>query len=229
MPIQPLLPGLWMLPSRGVNLFLLEDDDDLVLIDTGIAETASEVAAEIKSIGRDIRQVRRILITHLHPDHTGGLNIIKQQCQARAAMHPLDAELARCGQFGRPAKPAPGLLKAILVRLFMQGDFRFAPVEIEDELRDGELLPYAGGLRVIHAQGHTAGLCVFLWEPRRVLICGDACANMFRLDYHPLYENFEQGKETLRRLSSLDFDAAVFSHGKPILSGAAQAFRKRFI
>ena len=89
-------------------------------------------------------------------------------------------------------------------------------------------MPIAGGLRVIHAPGHSAGQVVLLWEPRSLLICADACANAFGLDYSPIYEDFEMGKETLRRLAGLDFDAAVFSHGKPILHGAAQAFRKRF-
>lgn len=228
MSFKEILPGLYCLSKSQINLFLLQDSQGLALIDCGYPGSADFFQSELEQMGRAMGDIRQILITHLHPDHTGALGEIKRRSGARAAMHPLDASLVRQGIFARPAKPAPGLLAAILVKLFIHGDSKFAPVAVEDELSDGQVLPIAGGLRVIHAPGHSAGQVVFLWEPRRLLICGDACANAFGLDYSPIYEDFALGQETLRRLARMDFDAAVFSHGKPILRGAAQAFRKRF-
>jgi glyoxylase-like metal-dependent hydrolase (beta-lactamase superfamily II) len=228
MSFKQILPGLHMLSKSQINIFLLEDPQGMVLIDSGYPGSGAFFQAELEKMGRGIQEIRLILVTHLHPDHTGALADIKQRSGAKAAMHFQDASLVRLGEFARPAKPAPGLLAALLVKLFIHGDKRFPPVAIEEELEDGQVLPIAGGLRVIHAPGHSAGQIVLLWEPRKLLFCADACANAFGLDYSPIYEDFEMGKETLRRLAGLDFDAAVFSHGKPILHHAAQAFRKRF-
>jgi glyoxylase-like metal-dependent hydrolase (beta-lactamase superfamily II) len=229
MGFKNVLPGLYVLSKSQINLFMLDDPDGLILIDTGYPGTGEAFQLDLSLLGKDIHDIHHIIVTHLHPDHTGALGDIKQRSGARVAMHPLDAAMVHQGKFARPARPAPGLLASILVKLFIHGDSQYPPVEVEDELVDGQLLPYAGGLRVIHAPGHSAGQIVLLWEPRKLLFCADACANAFGLDYSPIYEDFELGKETLRRLCRLDFDAAVFSHGKPILSGAAQAFRRRFL
>jgi glyoxylase-like metal-dependent hydrolase (beta-lactamase superfamily II) len=229
MSFKTVLPGLYMLSKSQFNLYLLDDPAGLILIDTGYPGTADFFQAELQKLGRDIHEIRHIILTHLHPDHTGALGEIKQRSGARVAMHPQDASLVRQGQFSRPAKPAPGLLPTILVKLFIHGNSQFPAVEVEEELVDGQFLPYAGGLRVIHAPGHSAGQIVLFWEPRKLLFCADACTNVFGLDFSPIYEDFELGKETLRKLCRLDLDAAVFSHGKPILSGAARAFRRRFL
>jgi glyoxylase-like metal-dependent hydrolase (beta-lactamase superfamily II) len=51
---------------------------------------------------------------------------------------------------------------------------------------------------------------------------------MPNLGYALCYEDLEEGKRSLRKLAALDFDAAVFGHGSPIKSGAAQRFRRQF-
>ena len=55
-----------------VNVYLLEDDDGLTLIDTGL--NSPKCRAAWKAILRnkfDNKQVKRIVITHHHPDHIG--------------------------------------------------------------------------------------------------------------------------------------------------------------
>jgi hypothetical protein len=71
---------------------------------------------------------------------------------------------------------------------------------------------------------------VFLWPQQGgVLFLADSCTRMLgRLGYSPLFEDFEVAKQTLRMLSGLPFENAVFSHGKPICGGAAGAFRTQF-
>jgi hypothetical protein len=42
------------------------------------------------------------------------------------------------------------------------------------------------------------------------------------------YENLQDELDSLRNLAALDFDTAVFGHGKPIMAGASQKFRAQF-
>ncbi len=51
---------------------------------------------------------------------------------------------------------------------------------------------------------------------------------MMGLNYMLGYNDLEQGKRSLRKLGSLEFEAAVFGHGKPILDNAARKFADKF-
>jgi glyoxylase-like metal-dependent hydrolase (beta-lactamase superfamily II) len=105
----------------------------------------------------------------------------------------------------------------------------YDPAEIEHEVRDGEELPIAGGIRAIHLPGHSAGQLAFLWgEHGGVLFAGDAASNRTRLGYSLGYRDFEQGKRDLMRLAALDFDVACFAHGEAIVGGASARFRQKW-
>ena len=60
-------------------------------------------------------------------------------------------------------------------------------------------------------------------------MAGDAATNMGgRLGVGPVYEDIDEGMRTLRRLADLQFETALFSHGRPLTPGAAARFRERF-
>ena len=56
----------------------------------------------------------------------------------------------------------------------------------------------------------------------------DACSNMMGLGWSLGYEDFEQGKRSLRKLAALDFDVACFGHGKAIQKDAARKFKQKW-
>jgi glyoxylase-like metal-dependent hydrolase (beta-lactamase superfamily II) len=45
-------------------------------------------------------------------------------------------------------------------------------------MADGETLPIAGGMHVVHIPGHCAGQVAFLWQGERLLIAGDVGMNI---------------------------------------------------
>jgi glyoxylase-like metal-dependent hydrolase (beta-lactamase superfamily II) len=77
--------------------------------------------------------------------------------------------------------PAPGLLRQVMCRLFYDHNERVAPVAIDQPLTDGEILPIAGSIEVIHTPGHCAGQVALLWRPGRMLFAGDVCMNVMGL------------------------------------------------
>jgi glyoxylase-like metal-dependent hydrolase (beta-lactamase superfamily II) len=230
MPVTGIVPGLHQVGLGMVNAFLLQDRDELTIIDTGIAGSGPKILAAIKDLGRRPQDVRRILVTHLHADHTGSLAQLKQQTSAQVYMHEADAALVRQGVASRPAKPAPGLIKGIVVPLAMRRPARVEPAETDVELVDGQDLGIAGGLCAVTSPGHAAGQVVFLWPQHGgVLIAADTASNFRgKLDYPLLFEDMAEGVRSLQKLAALDFEVAVFGHGRPILKHAAEQFRVKW-
>ena len=88
-----------------------------MLVDTGFARSAARVGAAIRDLGRAPGDLRAIVVTHLHGDHTGALAEVKRRTGAELWMHPADAALVRAGVFARPLEPGPGLLRRGIARL----------------------------------------------------------------------------------------------------------------
>jgi glyoxylase-like metal-dependent hydrolase (beta-lactamase superfamily II) len=106
---------------------------------------------------------------------------------------------------------------------------RVEPTPVDHHLSDGQVLPIAGGLRVVHAPGHCAGQVALLWAAHGgVLLAADAASNVLGLRPSPAYEDYAMGVRSLRRLSALDFQVACFGHGKAIVGEAAAQFRRRW-
>lgn len=228
MSAQLIVPGLHEIRLGKVNAFLIEDDDSLVLVDTGIAGCEDKILAAVADVGRRPEDVRHILVTHCHPDHAGSLAALKRQTGAAAYMHPEDAALVRAGDTLRPLTAGPGFLNQIVYQLVIRNAPRsIEAAEIEHLVADGDELPLAGGIRAIHAPGHCAGQLAFLWSRHGgVLFAADACANAFGLALSPGYEDLELGRQSLAKLSAREFDVAVFGHGRAILKDAALKFRR---
>jgi glyoxylase-like metal-dependent hydrolase (beta-lactamase superfamily II) len=143
-------------------------------------------------------------------------------------MHALDAPIAERGAGFRPLTAAPGLLPGLLFELFARSNSSVEPCRIDQTVADGEVLPIAGGLQVVHVPGHCAGQIALLWAQRRVLFTGDVCTNIFGLGAPIGYEDQAEGERSQRKLAALDFDIACFGHGPPLLHDAAAQFRARW-
>ena len=229
MAVQQVATGVWRIPLGGVNAFLIEADDGLVLVDAGFARSPAKITEAIYELGRRPEDVHAILATHLHRDHTGGLAEMKRRTGAEVWMHPYDAALVRQGVRGRPYGIGPSAIRGATQWVMGVLPERHAePVAVEHEVSDGEELPFAG-LRAVYAPGHTLGHTAF-WLPRDggVLFVGDAAANVLRLGMSPIYEDWDEGGRTLARLATLDFEVACFAHGRPIRARASARFRARF-
>ncbi len=226
MKAQPVAAGVWQVGLRGVNAFLVEADDRLVLIDAGLPWSPPRLTEAIYAIGRRPDDVSAIVVTHAHRDHVGGLAEMVRRTGAEISMHPADAALVRRGVYGRrfgrsPSAPAELVRRAMNLRPDPRGE----PVAIAHEVDDGDELP--AGLRAVHTPGHTAGhLALLLPRAGGVLFVGDAAANHRRLGLSPLNEDLAGSAAGLAKLARLDFDTALFAHGRPLRGGASAAFRE---
>ena len=220
-----LAPGLWRIPTMPfdlVNSFLLADEDgSLTLVDTGFRRADRAIVAALAGLGRAPQDVQRIVLTHAHNDHAGGLAATKEKTGADVLAHDRDACYVRNGT-------TPQLDRSrVLGRLLNRVRGSFAKADVARSFQDGELLPIAGGLRVVHTPGHTPGHVSLLHEGSGVLITGDAIFNVRGLRYSPatFCTDIRLSRDTADRLADLEYDVAAFTHGDHIARGGREAVR----
>lgn len=219
-----------------VHAFLLEDDaGGLTLIDTLYDTDARLILDYINSIGREVTHLERILLTHGHRSHLGGLAILKILSNAPIYSHEWEADII-AGE--RTAQPVP-LWPMRPIRAYWRvshlqlgaalGRGKHPPCPVDNPINDQDLKEeYAvGPVRVIHTPGHSPGHLAFYWPERRVLFAGDAIAT------HPIFApgwpaftlNPVQHRASLERMARLDVDVLAIGHGDPITEGAAERLR----
>jgi glyoxylase-like metal-dependent hydrolase (beta-lactamase superfamily II) len=161
-------PGLY--PVRGIMSVpqVLVDADGAVLLDAGFPGDGRKIRGRLATLGLGPKDVRAILLTHGHVDHAGSAAALKAWCGAPIYAHPLDQPHLD-GVFPyRGAARVCGALERIA-----RDATRYRPVKIDVPLADGDVLPFWGGLQVVHLPGHTIGHCGFYSAKHDLLFSGD--------------------------------------------------------
>jgi glyoxylase-like metal-dependent hydrolase (beta-lactamase superfamily II) len=219
-----IVPGVHTIDSLGVGrAYLAIDADRVTVIDTGLKGSAERVLRAVEAAGRKAQDVRQIVISHHHADHTGSLAELAERTGAQVMVHALDAPIVR-GERPPPGPSSGGLLKPLLARMSRPA----SAARVDRELADGDEIDALDGMRVVHTPGHTSGSVCLYCPKRRLLFTGDAAANTsgLRGPVGWFTEDMARAKESIRKLAALDFEAVFFGHGRPIDKEAALRFRR---
>ena len=223
-------PGLTEISLRGVNAFLVADGSGgLVLFDAGFPTSEEAIQKAVEGLGHELTDVRHILVSHSHGDHTGALASLKARTGAMIYMHRMEANLVAKGRAATHLTAGPGIISRRMHRQLMNiVPPTVAAVETDVLVNDGDILPIAGGIEVIHTPGHTPGHLVFLAKESGAVFLGDAAANVFGLRPMSSHGEHWQADQSIRRLAQREFDVACFGHGTAIRRGASARFRRRW-
>ena len=189
MPVQQLLTGITPAQTEqalkaafqplpyemNFNAFLVNTGSRLVLFDTGaghlLGKDLGELAARIRACGYRPEQVDDIYITHMHPDHIGGLSEqgrrVFPNAVVHANRHDADFWLSEAQRDKAPAAQREFFddAMAALKPYIQAGRFK----TFSD---DAQLAP---GIRAVPLAGHTPGHTAYLVESkgRKMLVWGD--------------------------------------------------------
>ena len=168
--MRQIVPGLFEIDEIGdtVHCYLWVWKEGLTLIDTGHPGEGQKILDAIVKRGYALHNVRRIIITHVDLDHTGGLAAIKKATGARVACHTVEKVLL---EHPERRTPAAWYLRPLFALITLFPGYHHPPVTPDELLVDGQEL--AEGFTVVHTPGHTPGHVVFYHGPSRLAIVGD--------------------------------------------------------
>ena len=205
------MPGV-----RGANAYLVRADEGITIVDTGLPGGAGRILNYVEKIGCYRSDIKTIVLTHPDMDHAGGVARLKEETHAKVAIQEADAPRLS-GE--KELKAAKGLLGLFL--LVASAMMRFKRVKADVLLKDSDMID---GLTVIHTPGHTEGsICLYL--PNRALFVGDALLTnherRLSLPRESMSVDLNLAKESVQKISRLDYSILLPGHGPPIVQNAS--------
>jgi len=217
--VREVIDGVFELSLGFVNLHVVVTDDGVVLVDTGLPRRSARIEKALTGIRKSIGEVRSILLTHHHFDHTGNVADLRTRSGARVFAHAADAPVIS----GAIRAEATGTLVRLVSR-FMSA----APTKIDQVITaDGsEPLP---GFTALHTPGHTRGHVSYLLDrDGGLLFAGDAAAGRKgAVGSAPRAASVDLAEldRSVAKLATHDFEHAVFGHGQAVSGRAVEKFR----
>ena len=161
--------------ETSVNTFLVNTGTKLVLIDTGAASlfgpTLGNLLPNLKAAGYQPEQIDEIYITHMHPDHVGGLvsngAIAFPNAKLRIDKADTDFWLDEAKM-----KAAPESSKGFFQGAMASVNPYVAAKKLETFSGETQLVP---GIRAQPSHGHTAGHTTYVVESdgQKLVLWGD--------------------------------------------------------
>lgn len=230
-------PGIWRAGTRYVNWWILDAGDGITVVDCGLPGYRDDLAPTLVGMGRELADVRAVLLTHGHIDHVGTAAAFAES-GASVYLHPLDTTLAADPRENRtdsgylPYLLWPATL-AFVGHCLRQGALRPHTMPATLPLGDGErLADVPGHPLVIHTPGHTDGSCVLEFPDHDAVFVGDLLCTASpvtgararpQLQTRASNRDSEQAARSLRRLEGVEAKLVLPGHGGPWRGGVAAA------
>ena len=182
--------------SRDGCIYLI-NLGELILIDTGAGWSVDKIIRNIEKLGFDCKNLSRVLLTHCHIDHIGGVPEIRKRFGSKIYIHKLDAP---------PLENGDQILTAA-----SWYQTRFPPTPVDVQFDASEEILMIGGQKIVclHTPGHTPGsIAVYLDKDGKRILFGQ--------DLHgPLLEEFGSNLEDYDRSTKklLDLEADILCEG----------------
>ena len=208
-PMAPveLFDGVYWVGTEGLGAYLFTSDDGHVLLDVGMPQSAGDVMASIESFGFAVEDIRYLLNTQAHFDHSGGLAAVKAASGA--------AMLASEGD-------RYSLEEGVYEGWESRQEFDFPPVAVDRVLEDGEVVRVGDvTLTAVMTPGHSPGCTSWAFTARQdgaeyaALVFCSASVAANRLAPDPQYPGIvEDYRKTFERMKDLDVDVWLAPHAE---------------
>ena len=207
---------------------LLWDQRDVVLVDAGFPGMASQKRGAIEQDRVQLEKITRIIITHHDLDHIGSLGDLQRELPhpVQVLSHAMEVPYIQ-GEL-IPIKMTPAMRKQMEEQMkgvseerrqamqSMMDAMKYQKLKVDRTISDGEVLPYCGGIQIIHTPGHTPGHVCLFHITSKTMIAGDALfVENGRLGPAPSFINADprMAIESLRKLAGCDITSIIAYHG----------------
>lgn len=181
-------------PATHTCCYIVHTSEEMLIFDPGspYEDEQAALAACVDEMISEGRRVREIILTHLHPDHVGGVNALKAH-----------------------------LGNGVTVAAHAQTAEALTGVPVDRLISDNEVITLAGepalSLRALHTPGHALGHLCFHDEASGVLMTGDNIVGLGSVLIDPPQGNMRDYLASLERMRSLpDLTVLFGGHGPAI-------------
>lgn len=181
-------------PATHTCCYLVYNSKEILIFDPGspYEDEQDALAACVDEMLAEGRHVREIILTHLHPDHIGGVNALKDH-----------------------------LGGAVPVAAHIQTAEALTDVNVDRLIEDNDVITLGGDpqirLRALHTPGHALGHLCFHDEDRGVLLTGDNIVGLGSVLIDPPQGNMRDYLDSLQRMRALPNLTVLFGgHGPAI-------------
>jgi glyoxylase-like metal-dependent hydrolase (beta-lactamase superfamily II) len=196
-----------------VHAALFWDENELILVDTGIAGQKEIIREAVQKKGFEFDKLTKILITHQDRDHIGSLSQLVEGAEGRIQVLAHETGVP----FLEGKQP-----------LTKSGTWA-EPVHVQVHLQDGQVLPYAGGIQVLYTPGHTPDHTAYYHIPSKTLVSGDMLT--FRdgtlQSFDPKFTaDPATATESIRKLLPLEISTVIAYHGGEVTERIPERLRE---
>lgn len=176
--------------KRYINIYLIVGKY-CYLVDSGVVGTQTLIEEYLKTINREMTDIKGIFLTHSHPDHIGAVAEIKRQtnCKVYAPVEELPWIEDIQKQFAE--RPIPNFFELLS-----------ESVQVSQPLKDGDvIIPEEGvKIRALSTKGHSHGSMSYIFNDE-VIFTGDAIPVQNDM---PVFVDYEQTINSLNILQGID-------------------------
>jgi len=206
-PTEPfkMIGNVYYVGTDGLASYLITSPQGHILVDTVMPESTSQIKASIEKLGFKITDIKYLVNTHAHIDHTGGLAEMKQASGGQLVAGEADKPLLEGGYY--PGAESDAALK-------------FPPVKVDRTVREGDKVTVGDvTLTARETPGHSPG-CTS-WEfsvkdgdaTRTALIFCSGTVALNRLVGNPTYSGIVTDyKKTFARARDMKVDVLLAPH-----------------
>ncbi|OLC26793.1 MAG: hypothetical protein AUG06_09385 [Actinobacteria bacterium 13_1_20CM_2_65_11] len=221
-----------------VNVFLFADGDDVDLLDCGMNsdESVNAIRAAVSQVGA--KRIRRLVVTHIHPDHYGAAGVIAGDGGADLYLHRLEVPLVN-PRYVELEHLVKEVHKYLLVNGVPAGEADVlsnsqralsqvvSPAEPAVQLDGAETLEMGRRqLRVEWTPGHSPGHICLYESSEKLLFAGDHMLPELspNIGLHPQStpDPLHEYLMSLERLAAYEPQKILPAHGRPFTDAASR-------
>ncbi|MBR0931485.1 BJP family subclass B3 metallo-beta-lactamase [Bradyrhizobium sp. 62B] len=206
-PFEPfqLIGNIYYVGTEGIAVYVIKTSQGLILMDTAMPQSTGTIKDSITKLGFKVADIKMILNSHAHIDHTGGFAELKKETGAQLVAGERDKPLLEGGYY-------PGDEK--------NEDLAFPPVKVDRVVKEGDTVTLGDTTLIAHATpGHSPG-CTS-WEmtvkdgdqSREVLFFCSGTVALNRLVGQPTYPGIiEDYRATYAKVKAMKVDVLLGPH-----------------